>query len=111
MRKLDPITDQLLTLRLQRRLTQREVAQGANISLRRLQRVEQGVRSPQIEEVTALCNFYDLDIIDIALALVLKSEKFKAMKRDVYVMQFHQLPTRIQKTLIQLSGDIIDYMK
>ena len=57
--------ENLLRLRQEKGLTQQEVANGSNLSLRGYQNYERGLREPQISALVALADFYDLSLDEL----------------------------------------------
>lgn len=57
--------ENLLKLRQEKGLTQQEVADGSNLSLRGYQNYERGLREPSLSTLIALADFYDISLDEL----------------------------------------------
>ena len=59
---MSKFSDRLLLLRVMRKLSQREVAEGAGVVMRAYQRYEYGEREPQLSTLVRIADFYDVSL-------------------------------------------------
>lgn len=59
---MSKFSDRLLLLRVMRKLSQREVAEGAGVVIRAYQRYEYGEREPQLSTLVRIADFYDVSL-------------------------------------------------
>lgn len=97
--KKDAIVLFLVRIRLQKKLTQQDVADHCPaISLRTLQRIEQGKCDMTISQLRALCDFYGVTSLDVSLGEL----RYRSTSAEDIAATARLLPKPVQTTLVDL---------